>query len=394
MSLVRAFGEEPYRLLFPIGILHLVFGIGVWIIFGLHGGDSPMAVHLAVSTQGFLQCFVIGFLATMAPNLLDAPRAGWPFVGAVLAAILLAVIGQITTRDLLVDLGRAGAWILLAALGIRCLCKGQRLPPPPRMATVAVALLGGIAASLLAAVAGFGIEAPSWWRGWSYTMHTQAILLLLSLGISGLLLPRLAAGTGADPRAMAAANPTLRAYITHALLALMFLATYLGEAMLASGSGFGTERSLAGTRVVVALILAWPALRAGWSYRLPLFLRGAQLSLLSMVAGLTLAAVQPERAITWNHLIFIGGFLLLTMMIGARVCTAHAGRAELVERGQIWVGSMIVLVFVALGLRLAADFLVPVRAGLLAAAAIAGLLALGVWSWRCLALILVTPPRP
>jgi len=66
---------EPYRLLFPLGAFIGILGVLMWPLFVWHFMKTyPGATHPRVMIEGFLTCFVAGFLGTALPRLLDVPR--------------------------------------------------------------------------------------------------------------------------------------------------------------------------------------------------------------------------------------------------------------------------------------------------------------------------------
>jgi hypothetical protein len=62
---------------------------------------------------------------------------------------------------------------------------------------------------------------------------------------------------------------------------------------------------------------------------LPAYLAGARFSLLAIGAGLFMPLLLPAYGLAWEHLVFISGFLWLTISVAARVLTAHGGRLDL-----------------------------------------------------------------
>jgi hypothetical protein len=87
---------NPYRLFFPLGILFGVLGVGEWVLWSI-GWSMPAAslTHTSLQVQGFLSCFVMGFLLTAFPRFTGAEpakiseiAAGFCLSVAFLAAIL------------------------------------------------------------------------------------------------------------------------------------------------------------------------------------------------------------------------------------------------------------------------------------------------------------------
>src|ERR1043165_8519631 len=81
---------DPYRLFFPLGILVGLAGVAIWPLnyFGILTGYWGMS-HAYVQADGFLFCFIAGFLLTALPRFTntDVPEIG---IQAVLALVVLA----------------------------------------------------------------------------------------------------------------------------------------------------------------------------------------------------------------------------------------------------------------------------------------------------------------
>lgn len=58
---------------------------------------------------------------------------------------------------------------------------------------------------------------------------------------------------------------------------------------------------------------------------------GIRLSIISMILGYTLIAYVPDQRLALLHIVFIGGFGLLTIMIATRVMLSHGGHPLIVE---------------------------------------------------------------
>jgi uncharacterized protein involved in response to NO len=113
-----------------------------------------------------------------------------------------------------------------------------------------------------------------------------------------------------------------------------------------------------------------------------------------VLGGLVLAALVPSRAIAFHHLVFIGGFGLLTMSIGTRVVTGH-GRYPVHDESRILHPVVVALVGLALVLRVAGDF-APGPARWLGGSAALWILAWLGWAIGALPRILrrAAPDRP
>jgi hypothetical protein len=74
-----------------------------------------------------------------------------------------------------------------------------------------------------------------------------------------------------------------------------------------------------------------------------------------MMAGLWAVALVPAYSVGGLHLVFIGGFGLITLGIGTRVVVAH-GRHPIADERRVLTPLVVMLIGVALITRLAAEW--------------------------------------
>jgi uncharacterized protein involved in response to NO len=80
---------EPYRLLFPLGILIGLLGVAMWPLYysGWISLPFPVPHHAHIMIQGFFGSFVFGFLGTAMPRMLTAPKLKAIEVGCIIVLI-------------------------------------------------------------------------------------------------------------------------------------------------------------------------------------------------------------------------------------------------------------------------------------------------------------------
>jgi hypothetical protein len=380
--------------LFPMGLALGALGLGVWIPYWLWPGvfAYPGQGHATLLIQGFMLCFIFGFLGTMMPKVLGVaplgPRQFAIFPLGLAALSLSALAGYPRVAQ--------GFHLLLLinfAVFIARRWKSRAGSPPPPFVFIALAMAADLVGTCLRLHALSGHLGPSFLRA-SSLLQYQAFPLLLILGVGGFLLPKLFANAVVDPRSLRA--PAGGIPIGLLAMGLLFIGSYVLEA-------FGP--ALLGASPAVRLA---HAVRAGvWTWFLvarvrihtvvfpqPAWLEGARLSLYAIAAGMVLPVLWPAWLLAWEHVVFLGGFVWLTLTIAARVTAAHGGRLELLERGRrpaVAYGSILLL---ALAVRVATDLFIETRWMHLAVAAALGIAAIGVWSWRYAPLFFRRPGRP
>jgi uncharacterized protein involved in response to NO len=64
---------EPFRIFFPIGLLLGAIGVALWPLFVWHAVNFyPANAHVRLMIEGLMGSFIIGFLGTAGPRLLDS----------------------------------------------------------------------------------------------------------------------------------------------------------------------------------------------------------------------------------------------------------------------------------------------------------------------------------
>ena len=369
--------REPFRLLFPLGLTYVTVALALWLIASIDPRWMPPGrAHMGLVVIGFFGCFATGFLMTMLPRLLQtAPiHRAWS-----LLATLIALVGL---GWLLFPGGAAPTGILAAAFGVLLISfaawhvpHGRQLPPP-RMALAGVGLLGGCVAAITTTLP---VALPPWLTGTTNAILTQGLMVMLIAAIAGHLLPRFAR------QQVIAAPGTIgpHAYLRFALMGIILLASYASQQFaIFHGDGFtgyGVRASILVRSILLTILLA-PALilhgkQSAW-------IRVAQLSLWCIVLGSWCAVGWPAYHLAWSHLIFVPGFLLLTLVIAARVVTAHSGRPELLDGDRWWITIMALLIIVGAASRIGAEWSWRTRELHLVLGAIFALLGIAVWLLR------------
>lgn len=369
------FRSEPYRALFPLGLAFAVVGMGIWLPwhFAPHAMAYPGAMHATLQIQGFLLCFVIGFLGTMLPKVHGVPPLGhvqfFLFVLPLAGLNVAALAGWQATAQLL-HLG------VLANLFAFMLLRWPRRSgnPPPFFLFIALGLAADLAGTLLklAVLSGGGLPGTA---RMASLLQYQAFPLMLVLGVGGFLLPKILVHAPVDPRIPPAPGPGILLMLT---AAGVFLAGYVVEAFLPVHPA--SARLGAAMRAVVwAWFLFGHVGLHRRGPRLPAYLAGARWSLLAIGLGMALQALFPRYLLAWEHVVFVTGILWLTLSIAVRVVTSHGGTLAMADARRGTVIAYGWLLVLAAGLRVAADLWMTSRSLQLATAGVVAVAALLLW---------------
>jgi hypothetical protein len=373
---------EPYRLLFPMGFILAAVGIGIWIPYYFRPQDFPYPGqgHAVLQIQGFLLCFILGFLMTMLPKVLGVDHLGRA-QSVIFPMGILALSVCAWNNALQFQAAVQGLHLFL--LGNFLVFILRRWPhrtnsPPPTFVFIPLAFAAdtvGTVLRLLMALNAMDADALRL----AGLLQFQAFPVLLILGIGGFLLPKLFANGVVDPAALIKqkGGPL---FIPLGLGAILLGSYALEAASPAFGSGTLPLRL---AYLIRSAVWAWFTLGQlrllAISGKLPAYLAAVRLSLLLMGLGMAMPVFLPAYLIAWEHLVFITGFLWLTLSVAARVVASHGGSMGtlgLHRKKVLAYGALILLAMVS---RVSADFRADGHWPYLALASGFALAALGIW---------------
>jgi uncharacterized protein involved in response to NO len=369
---------EPYRLLFPLGTLLGITGVMLWPAHVWFGLAWPTEPHAGIMLQGFLAAFVIGFLGTALPRLLEVPRMRLA-EAALYAATLLVVSGL----HLLGFTEAAHAVFLLLMLTfigslLRRLRQRKDIPPPG-FVLVAMGMLCALFGSALLLLDG-GLKdglTVEWYLIARRLLH-QGFLLLPIMGVGAFLLPRFfnLPNTQSFPESRTPPPGWWSKAAFAAACGTAVCLSFVFEVVGWSRTAF-LLRALA---IVVYAIVEIPVHQARFGGgTLALSLRVA---LVSLPVGYLLMALMPQWQMALIHIVFITGFSLLTFTVATRVVLGHSGQEHLFNQRLKAVMAILLLLVLAMATRVSADWMPPIRMSHYAYASICWALAAMIWLWR------------
>ena len=341
--------SEPFRLFFPLGVLWSLVGVLLWPAFYAGAWTVyPGLTHARLMIEGFGGAFVLGFLGTAGPRMAGAPRLTVAelvvFGGLHQAVMLCHLTGHVAWGD------RGFALLLLAfliALGGRAWRWGKASLPAQLILAWTGLLCGSVGAWMLTVPA--WLLEPETQRLASLLLH-QGLLLPPVLGIGSFLFPRLLGAAFGEARSPAEAGVRRRRAWLAAILLVGSLAV--------EASGAVTAGVL--LRALVAVV--YLAKEVTWRRAAEPGTRGTLTAGLFWALGLGLlgwglAAAFPAARVGAEHLLYVGGFGLLMLVIGSRVLCGHSGEIAVFAQ-RSWIARWLVfLVVLAAATRATTGFL-------------------------------------
>ncbi len=326
--------KEPYRLFFPLGMVIAVGGVGHWALYGF--GLSPSyssQFHSLVMTLGYMPCFITGFLLTAMPRFSGtiSARPGELFY------FLLTIVGVVfflfRQEWILAEAFYLG-WLLglirfaLTRLKLRAQQKSSPSSAPKEMIWIPIAVLHGLIGTILFILVQLKL-CPSSFIHMSKPLLEQGFLLSIVIGIGGFLIPRL---MGTDAKRECVISFHLCAGV------LLFLSFCL--------EGFQLETMAYALR---AFIVGMVFTRAGIFPRPPqtkdFYVKLVWISAWMILCGFGLVALFPIYRAVFLHIVFIGGWSLMTFAVGTMVVMTHSGEIERLRKQckVLWLIAFIIL---------------------------------------------------
>lgn len=381
--------REPFRIFFPAATLAGLIGVALWPALLLGWMESyPGAVHARLMMQGFFGGFVIGFMGTAMPKLVDArPLAAaeaFGLLGLFLTHLVSASFGFIAVADAVFIIELATLFTLL-----RRRCHESGSVPPPSFILVGLALLS----------AGTGAAMQLVGKEWELSTPVElfarlagyhAFILLSILGAGGFLLPRfLGLGVRRSYADCTADSPEWkRAAKLARLCGFVILGTFALEAA-------GWNRTATTARALIAvtyLATEVPFERLRWSWKGVhwLLITG----LVCIPLGIALSGWFREARLAFLHVELIGGFALITIGVATRVVFGHSGVRERLERVHPWLTTAGVLMLLGLLSRLVGDLIPAIQHSHYLYAALTWIAGLIVWAIAVLPRVIRPDPEP
>ena len=190
--------EEPFRIFFPLGLLLGGIGVALWPLFVWHAIDFyPANAHIRLMIEGLMGSFIIGFLGTAGPRLLDARPLRVIETSTLLvlqiASVCLHLAQNQTAGDILFLV------FLLSFVGmLASRARHAHDLPPPHFALVFFGLLNAIAGIFLI-TASKSMNNGGFANHLGNLMLNEGFVLFPILGVGAFFFPKLLGGATPEP---------------------------------------------------------------------------------------------------------------------------------------------------------------------------------------------------
>ena len=364
---------EPFRIFFPLGLFLGAIGVALWPLFVWHAIEFyPAQAHVRLMIEGLMGSFIIGFLGTAGPRLLDASPLLAAETCALLVLQIVSAFLHLTQRQTIGDI--VFLVLLLLFVGIMASrARGRDDPPPPQFVLVLFGLVNAIA-GVFVITAAKSMPSGLFANQLGSLMLNEGFVLFPILGVGAFFFPKLLGGAKPEPSDLRIAKLLwIKRAVIAALTGLVIWISFVLEAL-------GWVRIGAVVRGLTTLIYF---VRQGHLLEKPngppFLAQCFRLGALLLVAGLFLPLILPGYRVASLHLTFIGGFSVIIFTVSTRVIIGHAGQSHLFRKRLRFLMAALTLLIIAMISRVGADFVPPARNSHLVYAALIWLLAATVW---------------
>ena len=375
---------EPFRIFFPLGLILGSIGVALWPLFVWHQiGFYPRDAHLRLMIEGLMGSFIIGFLGTAGPRLLDAA----PF--RTIETFLL-IGGQVAVAALHLNQKRNLGDIvfvvtLIVFLGfVASRARSRQDLPPPNFVLVVLGFLNAIT-GIVFIFAARRVGNGTFLDQFGSLLLNQGFVLFPILGVGAFFFPKLLGGARPEPADL---NIAMSLWKRRALIAALTGVVLWISFALEAAEWIRTAAIVRASIVLFYFIFQGHLFRkpSGPPFLAHCFRFGAIL----LVVALLSPAILPTFRIANLHMAFIGGFTIILFTVSTRVILGHSGQAHLFQKRLRFLIAAFVLLIVAMLSRVGADFVPPARNSHLVYAGLIWLAAAAVWAWALIPKLLLS----
>ncbi len=346
--------QEPFRIFFPIGVAVALLGVALWPLFHWQIINFyPGFIHARLMSVGFFGAFIIGFLTTAVPRFLSAPKLKDKEVVFLvllhLSACICYAIGLLVYGDAVFLL----TLVFLRIFLVKRFTRREDMPPPGIILVIGGTsmAMGACGIFLLNGVFGIGLALHRMAQLFLY----EGFILCPILGIAPFIFP----GFGGLPNRhnFPEARKSNSAWRAKAWLAGVVAFT-IALSYFLEGFGLGWVGSCVRLAAIVYYLIREIPLRFSFKTSGSLA-RLLQAGILSLTVWLVLTVILPDYRVTWDHLLFMGGYALIVIGVATRVILGHSGQGHRLRKRMPLAWVILFLILLAMASRITPRIFFP-----------------------------------
>jgi uncharacterized protein involved in response to NO len=377
-TLCKKLEDDPFRLFFPLGAALALAGVLPWAVQSFTHASYPRDLHRVLMIDGFTLSFVCGFLMTAVPRFTGSRHATMPEVSIVFLCLLLSGAGAFSSSQSLSFLSAAVVLLTLIAFAARRFLK-KTSNPPYTFIFIGVGLLLWFFSNVVLFLNSTGALNSPPLTDIAWDLFTNGAIMSLILGVGGRLIPGILGWQQIvthQRQRYEAPRPFLALVPPAIWIAVaLFVLSYLLDPLLPLPLRLSA-------RLAVALYFAlgywaiWkiPATRSLLTWNI-------WLSCWCLALGYLFPLLWPEFGVHVMHVLFIGGFSLLMLLISTRVSLAHSPGGTAPEKTSRSILVFSALILMAMLTRVTAILWPKIYLDHLGFAAMTWIAALVVWAF-------------
>lgn len=309
------FYKEPYRLFFPLGVIMLLWGALLWVPQMWSQESYPVVAHRYLMINGFCSLFIAGFLMTAVPKFSNTQSAHPLEVGAFSFVTFLGLFFSFNNQEALSYLASGFSGVVLLLFFLRRLIT-KKVNPPYSFIFIFIGLIFWILSSVMCA-----FQPLDTYKN----LHSQGAILAIILGVGSRLLPGIL-GHVEIVQSQRKLYETEKAYLKTIpfwffILIFLFILSYFFNNFFGLLLRFLTVFSIA---LSYWKLYKAPAEKTALTWSL-------WFSCWLIVISFFISLIWPGGGIHASHSFFLGGIVLLSLLIATRVLQSHGIKEKKVE---------------------------------------------------------------
>lgn len=378
MSFWLTLQKNPYRLFFTLGAVLAFIGITPWALVLINESSYPRDLHRQIMINGFLLSFVCGFLMTAVPKFTGSFAASKIELSVIFSTLVLAAVAIFFLPSFF-SYGFAAVAIaaLIVFAGKRFARRSSN--PPFTFVFIGVGLLLWFLSNVVQSLIAGGVELSPGAQEFANGLFTNGALMCLILGVGGRLIPAILGWQDVI------SHQRERYEKDEPFLAVVPLDVWLAVAVFFLSFVLQPWFSATACLLARAVVVLYFGVKY-WRVHRPPKARSyltwsLWLSCWCLIGGYFLSAFWPEGGVHAMHVLFIGGFSLLTLLISTRVSLAHGGAGPAVEKTSPGILIFTSILLLAALTRVTAIVWPRIYRDHLGYAAILWIAGLALWAW-------------
>tara|TARA_Y100000768_G_C23991035_1_gene693072 strand:+ start:10518 stop:11696 length:1179 start_codon:yes stop_codon:yes gene_type:complete len=321
--------KDPFRFFFPLAIACLLYGCSLWFTYAFFGiGEAPITQHATLFVGGFLYFSILGFLLTAIPRFTGSNFLSlWELV-IFIVHLMGVVFSYFLDSHIFYWAFIASGWVTFLFFAVpRFVVRKQN--PPFTFVFVGLGVVLGLLGSSLNFLAALESGIFGALKPWGKLFFYDGMVTCFILGVGGRLIPGILGfvESVAEQRRRYEQPKRFLSIIPRDII-FAFIAFILSLVL----EGFGLVSTAFVIRGIVITYFSFKYWRLHEKVKSQKWHgKVLKLSCFMLLFGSWVICFGTEYTIHFKHLIYIGSYCLMTLMVASRVIVAHSNESLDIE---------------------------------------------------------------